>query len=89
VCPSILKRALDNYGFKIAKTRVVAESEATDEVTDRLKKDIASLSVDESAKEYLAEMLEDLKKKYSMNPLYEFTLYVKADRSIDRVHRVA
>lgn len=81
VCPSILKRVLENYGFKIAKTRVAAESEATNEVTDKLKKDIASLSLDESAKEYLAERLEDLKKKYSMiNPLYEFTLYVKAVR---------
>jgi ubiquinone/menaquinone biosynthesis C-methylase UbiE len=81
VCPSILKRVLDNYGFKIAKTRVVAESEATNEVADKLKKDIASLSLDESAKEYLTERLEDLKKKYPMiNPLYEFTFYVKAVR---------
>lgn len=81
VCPSILKRVLENYGFKIAKTRVAAESVAMNEVTDKLKKDIASLSLDKSAKEYLAERLEDLKKKYSMiNPLYEFTLYVKAVR---------
>jgi ubiquinone/menaquinone biosynthesis C-methylase UbiE len=81
VCLSVLKRALDDYGFKIAKTRVEAESEAANEVTDELKKDIASLSLDESAKEYLIERLEDLKKKYPMiNPLYEFTLYVKAVR---------
>lgn len=79
VCPSTLKRVLENYGFKITKTRVVAEGEGTNEVTDKLKKDIASLSLDESAREYLAESLEDLKKKYSMiNPLYEFTLYLKA-----------
>jgi ubiquinone/menaquinone biosynthesis C-methylase UbiE len=81
VCPSVLKRALDNYGFKIAKTRVAAESETTNESADKLKKDIASLSMDESAKEYLTERLEDLKKKYPMiNPLYEFTLYVKVVR---------
>ena len=81
VCPSILKRVLENYGFKIAKTKVVAESEGTSEVTDKLKKDLASLSLDESAREYLAERLEDLKKKYSMiNPLCEFTLYIKAVR---------
>ena len=83
VCPSILKRVLENYGFKIAKTRVVAESEGTNEVNDKLKKDIASLSLDESAKEYLAKMLKDLKKKYSMiNPLYEFRLYLKAVRGL-------
>jgi len=82
VCPSILKRVLENYGFKVAKTRVVAESEETNEVTDKIKKDIASLSLDESAKEYLAEMLKDLKRKYSMvNPLYEFRLYSKAVRN--------
>jgi ubiquinone/menaquinone biosynthesis C-methylase UbiE len=81
VSPSILKRVLENYGFKIAKTRVVAESEGTNEVTDKLKKDIASLSLDESAKEYLTERLEDLERKYSMiNPIYEFTLCVKAVR---------
>jgi len=81
VCPSILKRVLENYGFKIAKTRVVAESEGTNEVTDKLKKDIASLSLDESAREYLVKILKDLKKKYSMiSPLYEFTLYMKAVR---------
>lgn len=81
VCPSILKRVLENCGFKIAKTRVVAESETTNEVTDKLKKDIASLSLDEGAREYLAEILEDLKKKYSMiNPLYEFSLCIKAVR---------
>jgi hypothetical protein len=80
-CLSVLKRALDDYGFKIAKTRVVAENEATNELTDKLRKDIASLSLDESAKEYLTERLEDLKRKYSMiNPLYEFTLCVKAAR---------
>lgn len=78
---SILKRVLEDYGFKITKTRAVAEDVGTDEVTDELKKDIDSLSLDESAKEYLAERLEDLKKKYSMiNPLYEFTLYIKAVR---------
>lgn len=81
ICLSVLKRALDDYGFKIAKTRVVAENEATNELTDKLRKDIASLSLDESAKEYLTERLEDLKRKYSMiNPLYEFTLCVKAVR---------
>jgi len=81
VYPSILKRVLENYGFKIAKTRVVAESEGTNEATDKLSEDIASLSLDESAKEYLAERSDDLKKKYSMiNPLYEFTLLVKAVR---------
>jgi len=81
MCLSVLKRALDDYGFKIAKTRVVAESEATNEWTDKLRKDIASLSLDESVKEYLAERVEDLKRKYSMiNPLYEFTLCVKAVR---------
>ena len=81
VCPSILKRVLEKYGFKIAKTRVVAESEGTNEVADESKKDIASLSLDEGAKEYLTERLEDLKKKYSMtNALYEFTSYVKAVR---------
>lgn len=79
--PSILKRVLEDYGFKITKTRAVAEDVGTDEVTDELKKDIDSLSLDESAKEYLAERLKDLKKKYSMiNPLYEFTLYIKAVR---------
>jgi ubiquinone/menaquinone biosynthesis C-methylase UbiE len=80
--PSILKRAVENYGFKIAKTRVVAESEGTNEVNDKLEKDIDSLSLDERAKEYLAEILKDLKKKYSMtNPLCEFTLHLKAVRS--------
>jgi ubiquinone/menaquinone biosynthesis C-methylase UbiE len=81
VCLSVLRRALDRYGFKIAKTRVMAEGEATNEATDRLKKDIASLGLDESAKEYLIQRLEDLKKKYPMiNPLYEFMLCVKAVR---------
>ena len=81
IYPSILKRLLEDYGFKIAKTRVVAESIGTNEVTDKLKKDIDSLSLDESAKEYLAERLEDLRKKYSMiSPLYEFTMYIKAVR---------
>jgi ubiquinone/menaquinone biosynthesis C-methylase UbiE len=79
VCPSILKRMLENCGFKIAKTRVMAESEETNEVANKLMKDIASLRLDESAREYLAETLKDLKKKYSLtNPLYEFTLYLKA-----------
>jgi len=83
VCTYILKRVLENCGFKITKTRVVAESEETNEVTDKLEKDIASLSLDESAGEYLAEMLKDLKKKYSMiNPLYEFRLYLKAVRGL-------
>lgn len=81
LCPSILKRVLKNYGFKVAKTRVVAEGGWTDEDTDELRKDINSLSLDESAKEYLTERLEDLEKKYSMlNPLYEFTFYLKAVR---------
>jgi ubiquinone/menaquinone biosynthesis C-methylase UbiE len=86
ICPSMLKRVLKNYGFKIAKTRVVAEAGGTDEATDKLRKDINSLSLDESAKEYLTQRLEDLGKKYSMiNPLYEFTLYMKAVRdSSDR-----
>jgi len=77
----ILRRVLKDYGFKIAKTRAVAEDLGTNEVTDELKKDINSLSLDESAKEYLVDRLEDLKKKYSMiNPLHEFTLYIKAVR---------
>lgn len=81
IYPSILRRVLEEYGFKIAKTRVVAESVRVKEVTDRLKKDMDSLSLDESAKGYLAERLDDLSKKYSMiNPLYKFTLYVKAVR---------
>jgi ubiquinone/menaquinone biosynthesis C-methylase UbiE len=81
VCPSMLKRVLENHGFKIAKTRVVAESEGTDDVTDKLEKDILSLSLDESAREYLAEVAKDLKKKYPMiNPLNEFRLYLKAVR---------
>ena len=81
VCTYILKRVLENCGFKITKTRVVAESEETNKVTDKLEKDIASLSLDESAREYLAERSEDFKKKYLMvNPLYEFTLYLKAVR---------
>ena len=81
ICPSMLKRLLKNYGFKIAKTRVVAERGGTDGATDKLKRDINSLSLDESAKEYLTERLEDLEKKYSMiNPLYEFRLYMKAVR---------
>lgn len=81
IYPSILKGILENYGFKIAKTRVVAESARLNEVTARLKKDINSLILDKSAKEYLVERLEDLRKKHSMiSPLYEFTLYVKAVR---------
>jgi len=81
IYPSILKRVLKDCGFKITKTRAVAEDVGTDAVSDELKKDIDSLSLDESAKEYLVERLEDLKKKYSMiNPLYEFTLYTKAVR---------
>jgi ubiquinone/menaquinone biosynthesis C-methylase UbiE len=81
IYPSILKRVLENHRFKIAKTRVAAESAGTDETADKLKKDINSLSLDETAKEYLAERLEDLGKKYSMiSPLYEFTLYIKAVR---------
>jgi ubiquinone/menaquinone biosynthesis C-methylase UbiE len=86
IYPSMLKRVLKNYGFKITKTRVVAESGGTDEATDKLKGDINSLSLDESAKEYLIERLEDLEKKYSMvNPICEFTLYMKAVRgSSDR-----
>jgi ubiquinone/menaquinone biosynthesis C-methylase UbiE len=81
VCPSMLKRVLQHYGFKIAKTRVVAESEGTSEVTGKLEKDITSLSLDESARQYLAEVPKDLKKKYPMiNPLYEFRLYLKAFR---------
>ena len=81
VCPSVLKRVLENYGFKIVKTRVVAESEGTNETADKLEKDIASLSLDESAREYLAQATKDLKKKYRLtNPLYEFRLYLKAVR---------
>jgi len=81
IYPSILKRVLENHGFKVAKTRVVAESEGTNEVADKLKKDIVLLSLHESAREYLMKRLEDLKKKYSMtNPLCEFTLYVRAVR---------
>ena len=78
---SLLKRMLEDYGFKIEKTRVLSENVRINEVTDGLKKDIESLSLDDSAKEYLTERLEDLEKKYSMiNPLHEFTLYIKAVR---------
>jgi ubiquinone/menaquinone biosynthesis C-methylase UbiE len=81
IYPSILKKIFEDYRFKIAKTRAVYESEGANDVTEKLKKDIDSLSLDESAKEYLNERLEDLKKKYPMvNPLYEFTLYIKAVR---------
>jgi ubiquinone/menaquinone biosynthesis C-methylase UbiE len=79
LCPSILNRLLRNYGFKVAKTRVVAQGGRTDEDTDELRKNINSLSLDDRAKEYLTERLEDLDKKYSMsNPLYEFAFYLKA-----------
>jgi len=90
VYPSMLKRVLKNYGFKIAKTRVVGEAGVTDEATDKLRKDINSLSLDESAREYLIERLEDLERKYSMiSPLCEFTLHMKAVRdSLDRRPRV-
>jgi len=81
IYPSLLKRMLEDYGFKIEKTRVLSENVRINEVTDGLKKDIESLSLDDSAKEYLTERLEDLEKKYSMiNPLHEFTLYIKAVR---------
>jgi len=81
IYPSLLKRMLEDYGFRIETTRVLSENVRINEVTDGLKKDIASLSLDNNAKEYLTERLEDLRKKYSLiNPLCEFTLCVKAVR---------
>lgn len=81
VSPSILKRVLQNCGFKIAKIRVVAESEGTSEIIDKLEKDIASLGLDDSARQYLVGVSEDLRKKYLMtNPIYEFRLFLKAYR---------
>jgi SAM-dependent methyltransferase len=81
VYPSILKKVLESHGFRIAKTRVVSETVQAGEVIGKLKKDIESLSLDESAKKYLAERLEDLMEKCSIiDPLHEFTLYIKAVR---------
>lgn len=81
IYPSTLKCTLESNGFKIVKVRIIGRNVDLDEVVNRLKKNIDSLDLDDVAKEYLTQRLEDLKEKYSMiNLLYEFTLYVKAVR---------
>ncbi len=80
IYPSILKRLLENYGFKV-KTRFVSESLQMNEIIDKMRKNIESLILDAGAKEYLIKRLEDIKEKYTIiKPPYKSTLYLKAVR---------